>query len=156
MKTTRTPLNRLLRRAGLIALAPVLLFATAALAGALVTSRPFGEDGPQQVKLHLLPGPIHTDLLLPLDTETRAAFAWLEPQGIALPNPQAQWLVVGWRARAFYMETATWRDLKTRTVWKAITGADAHAIRTADRPGVRQLCRPAAHGRTWRSGVRPP
>ncbi len=69
----------------------------------------------------LIHNPIHTDIALPLDPETRAAFAELADYGFAVDHPDAAHIVFGWGGRAFYTETPTWADLKPLPVFKALT-----------------------------------
>ena len=83
-------------------------------------------DGP--VTIHLLAGPIHTDILLPLDDATRARFAAVDGPDLPLGHPGADWLVAGWGARDFYTTTATWRDLSLRATLRAVAG-DASVLR---------------------------
>ncbi|MBX5019352.1 TIGR02117 family protein [Rhizobium lentis] len=72
-------------------------------------------------RMLLLAGPIHTDIAIPLDEETRAAFSFLADTDFPLAHPNAEWLVVGWGGRAFYLETPTWAELKPLPVLRALT-----------------------------------
>ena len=72
-------------------------------------------------RILVLSNPIHTDIAIPLDEETRAAYAFLGASGIPVADPRAQWLVIGWGGRAFYLETPTWADLKPMPVFRALT-----------------------------------
>ncbi|MBX4876503.1 TIGR02117 family protein [Rhizobium bangladeshense] len=69
----------------------------------------------------LLSGPIHTDIAIPLYEETRAAFSFLDDPDFPLSHPNAEWLVVGWGGRAFYLETPTWAEVKPLPVLRALT-----------------------------------
>jgi uncharacterized protein (TIGR02117 family) len=69
----------------------------------------------------LLANPIHTDIALPLDEEVQAAFADLIPSGLPIGMPGADYLVIGWGGRSFYIETPTWGDLKPLPVLRALT-----------------------------------
>ena len=73
----------------------------------------------------LIHGPIHYDLLIPLDDISRPRFAALEARGVPLSHPDARWLVIGWGARKFYTETPTYRELKPGNVWRGVIGDDA-------------------------------
>lgn len=114
-------------RLALILAAGPLLYVLAAVLGALAAApgqtRP---DGP--VTVHLLAGPIHTDILLPLDDATRARFAAFGGPDLPLGHPGADWLIAGWGARDFYTTTATWRDLSLRATLRAVAG-DASVLR---------------------------
>jgi uncharacterized protein (TIGR02117 family) len=69
----------------------------------------------------VLSNPIHTDIAIPLTTETRAAYAFLGASGSPVADPGAEWLIVGWGGRAFYLETPTWADLRPLPVFRALT-----------------------------------
>lgn len=72
-------------------------------------------------RILLLANPIHTDIAIPLDDETRTAFAFLAAHGLPVNDPAARWLIFGWGGRAFYIETPTWADLKPVPVFRALT-----------------------------------
>ncbi|MGG7578701.1 TIGR02117 family protein [Rhizobium sp. Nf11,1] len=72
-------------------------------------------------RILLLSGSIHTDIAIPLDEETRAAFSFLDEPDFPLGHPNAEWLVIGWGGRAFYLETPTWAELKPLPVLRALT-----------------------------------
>ncbi|NKL07632.1 TIGR02117 family protein [Rhizobium leguminosarum] len=67
-------------------------------------------------RILLLLGPIHTDIAIPLDAETRAAFSFLDDTGFPLGHPNAEWLIIGWGGRSFYLETPTWALTIDRSV----------------------------------------
>ncbi|MFF0951015.1 TIGR02117 family protein [Rhizobium leguminosarum] len=72
-------------------------------------------------RILLLSGSIHTDIAIPLDAETRAAFSFLDNTDFPLGHPNAEWLIIGWGGRAFYLETPTWAELKPLPVLRALT-----------------------------------
>ncbi|MGF9563545.1 TIGR02117 family protein [Neorhizobium sp. JUb45] len=72
-------------------------------------------------RILVLSNPIHTDIAIPLNDETRAAYAYLGSSGIPVADPRAEWLVIGWGGRSFYLETPTWADLKPMPVFRALT-----------------------------------
>lgn len=88
--------------------------------------------GPQKEDawIILAQGPIHYDILLPVDDATRAAFAFVAQDGMPIMDPGTKWLSVGWGSAAFYTSTADYTDLSPRTVIKAATG-DASVLRFA-------------------------
>lgn len=103
-----------------------LALVSIALLAALGTllPRPLWRDGevePPSRRILVLQNPIHTDIAIPLTADVRERFAFLQSAGIPVENPAAEWLVVGWGGRAFYLETPTWSDLKLRPVLKALT-----------------------------------
>ena len=110
--------------AGLILL--VFVYLGAAVAGAVIPGRTADVARGSDVTVILVAGPIHYDILLPADPETVQAFAFLEDAGIAVRT--ADWLVVGWGSRSFYMQTGTYQDLDAGVVWDAANG-DASVFR---------------------------
>ncbi|MBB4290889.1 uncharacterized protein (TIGR02117 family) [Rhizobium leguminosarum] len=72
-------------------------------------------------RILLLSGPIHTDIAIQLGEETRAAFSFLDNPDFPLGHPNAEWLIIGWGGRAFYLETPTWTELKPLPVLRALT-----------------------------------
>ena len=102
-------------------------------------------DNPRDQVILLLENPIHTDIAFPVDEETRAAFGFLAAEGLDPVAVGAEWIVVGWGGRAFYLNTPTWADLSAGPVFKALTVdagvmhvALAGAIDPAD-PAVRAI-----------------
>ncbi len=105
-------------------LAAILLVAAAAAIGTFVPRPLFASppDGPgATTRILLLSNPIHTDIAIPLVGETRTAFAFLAGSGIPVEDSAAEWLVIGWGGRSFYLETPTWADLKPMPVLRALT-----------------------------------
>jgi len=134
-------LNKVLRRLG----ASVLIVLAAIAAGTIVPrplfspAMPAADDAASAVLL--ISNPIHTDIAIPLTSATREIFGFLEHSGIQVSAPEAEWLVVGWGGRAFYLETPTWTDLKPMPVLKALT-VDRSVLRV-DLAGPIDLAHPA-------------
>ncbi len=84
------------------------------------------EIGRHQVAL--ISGPIHYDILIPLDTISKTAFANLSDHGVPVHHQHAKWLVFGWGARDFYTQTGGYSDLSVRSIWRGLTG-DASVMR---------------------------
>jgi len=114
-------------RAVVLAALAVVLAAVLALALALGTllPRPLrggpGASGAGTTRILVLAGPIHTDLALPLDARTQERFAFLAGTGVEIGHPGADWLILGWGGRSFYLETPTWGDLRAGPVLRALT-----------------------------------
>lgn len=72
-------------------------------------------------RILILSGPIHTDIAIPLNDETRARFAFVAAAGVPLDHSEARWLIFGWGGRSFYLETPTWSELKPMPVFRALT-----------------------------------
>ncbi|MEO1637874.1 MAG: DUF2459 domain-containing protein [Pseudomonadota bacterium] len=76
-------------------------------------------------RIGLLPGPIHTDILLPTTPEVREQFGFLAADGLFIDAPEVAWLVTGWGARDFYTTTGGYTDLRPGPVFRAVTGDSA-------------------------------
>lgn len=112
----------LIRRVLLGIVSIVIAYCLAATMGALIPGRVADLPKGSGVQIGVLRGLIHTDLLLPLNAETREGLAELSAAGVPVEAVGAEWLVVGWGAHDFYRATGTWRDLRAGPVAKAITG----------------------------------
>lgn len=86
------------------------------------------ENEQSSIHVLLVSGPIHYDFALPLTAETRSVFGDLSEAGIAMQDPRAKWLLVGWGAREFYTTTGGHGDLNLQAIWRAATG-DASVLR---------------------------
>lgn len=121
-------LSRLLKLTlgGLAALsALVICYLAAALIGGMLSYGATPHEAPRDQKtvtIGLVAGPIHNDFLLPLNAQTKARFAFLEPHDIPLNHPNAEWLILGWGARDFYTTVGTYSDISLSASAKAIFG----------------------------------
>lgn len=107
-------------------LAAAMFIMIMAVAAGTLIPRPFFAERPQAEQgqgrqILLLSNPIHTDIAIPLDADTREVFRFLDGFGVPVLDPEAQWLIVGWGGRAFYLETPTWADLKAGPLFRALT-----------------------------------
>jgi uncharacterized protein (TIGR02117 family) len=141
-------------RLSLWALNPVFLYFGLAIFGALVPASLIAPSGPNYgpnssqtsagQEIVLVAGPIHYDILLPADNDTRAAVAFIETAGVPIGSRGVQWLSVGWGSEAFYTTTGSFRNLSLRTIWRAAMG-DAGVIRfevygaLPDHPSLRRV-----------------
>lgn len=104
----------------------IAAYLTAALVGALVPGAvSLRTDGAREAQIILIAGPIHYDILLPADADSRAAFAFATGDGVPINDPRVAWIAVGWGSRAFYTATGGYADLRANTVWRAATGDTA-------------------------------
>ena len=124
--------GRWLSRAALIVVLPLIAYAVAALAGAVIPGRvaetSWVSAGGPPVTIGLVSGPIHVDFVLPATSETRAAFFPALAAGVPIFAPDARVFVVGWGARDFYTTAGTFRDIEAGAVLRAVTG-DASVLR---------------------------
>lgn len=102
-----------------------LLIVLAVAIGTFVPRPLFAPDPPvageNTRRILVLANPIHTDIVIPLNEETRTSYAFLEASGIPVSDPAAEWLVIGWGGRSFYLETPTWAELKPIPAFRALT-----------------------------------
>ncbi|MEO9822775.1 MAG: TIGR02117 family protein [Paracoccaceae bacterium] len=121
----------MLRRALLaIAAFPVTYCLAAFILAFVPGSRPEVDFDSEHVTIYLVRGPIHYDFLLPLDDQTTTRFDWLGRGGVALDNPDADWLVIGWGGREFYTTVGSYSDVGVHAIWRGITG-DTSVIRVS-------------------------
>lgn len=114
----RWPVRALL---GLIVL--IGLYLLGALAGGLIPGKVEAHPQGQDVRIHLVRGPIHYDFVLPATAQTVETFGVMIDG--AAPLRGADWVIVGWGAKNFYTTTGSYRDLTLHTIWTALTGDDA-------------------------------
>lgn len=104
-------------------LSPISLYFVLSVAGAFIPT-PRADLGPQNDErwIVLVQGVIHYDILLQLDDDTRATFAFLEDAGVPINNFNATWLSVGWGSEAFYTTAGSYSDVTFSAVARAATG----------------------------------
>ncbi len=122
-------LIRALRRSGAVLACLVAVYFLAALIGGLVPGRAVPTVGSETRQIVLVNGPIHYDILIPIDV-ARRDMGWLAAQGLALDHTDVRWLLVGWGARDFYTATGTYGDVSLRAIWRGVTG-DSSVMRVS-------------------------
>jgi uncharacterized protein (TIGR02117 family) len=77
----------------------------------------------EQATRHILvlASPIHTDIAVPIDRKTLAAFSFLRDAGLPVDHPDARWMLFGWGSRAYYMATPELSDTSFGPLFKALT-----------------------------------
>ncbi|SFS88370.1 conserved hypothetical protein [Sulfitobacter marinus] len=111
----------------MLALVPAL-YLMGAIYGAIIPGSATPDTAEKTRSILLVSGPIHYDLVLPLDDMTQKHFAPLAAKGIRLDHPAAQWLVIGWGAQHFYTQTRNATDLGLYALWRGIVG-DSSVLR---------------------------
>lgn len=79
------------------------------------------EPQPQNRRILVVSNTIHTDIAVPVDPETLAALDFLAGTGPPIDHPDAQWLLIGWGGRSFYLETPSLADIKPGPAFRALT-----------------------------------
>ena len=122
----------------------VVCYLIAAMLGALVPGAVAISKQSQSsfgTEIKLVSGPIHYDLLLPLNETTRERFNAFNQSGISISNSDAEWLLVGWGAKDFYTTVGGYSDLSLRAIWRGLTG-DASVISVEFSGRLPSLCNP--------------
>ncbi len=97
----------------------VALYFGAAVVGAFWPGGAAQSGDVKSETIGLLRGPIHYDLLLPLDGHT---FEFLESADLPLQDPRAKWIMVGWGAGAFYTTVGGYQDVTLGAVVRGVLG----------------------------------
>lgn len=121
-------------------LAFIVIVVLAGAAGTFIPRPLFAPEKPAAAetrRILVLSNPIHTDIAIPLTDDVREAYAFLETSGVPISDPLAQWLVIGWGGRSFYLETPTWADLKPMPVLRALT-VDRSVLRVDVAGGINE------------------
>jgi uncharacterized protein (TIGR02117 family) len=118
----RRALLAALRGAAVIAAVVLGYLAAAGIGGLWGNGNP-ASDGAYRIGLVI--GPIHTDLLIPLTPAVKTRLAFAIPDGVPLDAPGAEWLLVGWGAKAFYTTAGTYADITAGATFRAVTGDEA-------------------------------
>ncbi len=133
-------LFRWLRRCALLLMLIGVGYATAGLIGGAIPANASWRPPAQGVRIYVESNGIHVGIVVP---KVAAGVDWrgMAP-GADLADPRYasyDHLAIGWGERAFYLDTATWADLKLRTVLGAARGSDATLMHVehvpAPRPG---------------------
>jgi uncharacterized protein (TIGR02117 family) len=96
-------------------------YVVAAFLGAFIPNGKSG-GGSGDIEVHLVSGTIHFDVLIPATPVTLETFSFLEDAGVPISMTGVEWILVGWGARGFYIETKNFSDMKVRTVVQAVFG----------------------------------
>jgi uncharacterized protein (TIGR02117 family) len=99
--------------AGIGAVVPVPLKMAPAAAGTSAK--------PDIRRILVLSNQIHTDIAIPIDTESLSRFGFVAESDVPVADPAARWILFGWGGRAFYLETPTWADLKPEPLLRGLT-----------------------------------
>jgi len=131
--TTMRPIVRVLRFAGFCfaALASIVLtyLAVALLfllfpANSVVTSTLATSQVESKVRIYVLNNGVHTDLVLPVISDTLDWQAIFPKNQFAQVSKTADLIAFGWGDAEFYLHTPNWSDLKFTTAMRAVLGAN--------------------------------
>ncbi len=101
----------------------VIVYIAASIAGAAIPARGVATQGQgEPAQIFLLTSLLHADFAIPVNDSLRTRFAFLREGGIPIDHPQLRYLVFGWGARDFYIETRTLADIRPLPALKGIVG----------------------------------
>lgn len=115
--------------------AVLLILTLALLAGALIPRNRGFVSPSEGVRIWVLAGSIHTDLIVPVRNEL---FDWsdlVSRDDVRLDDPSLDHLGIGWGNRTFYLETRTWGQVKAQNVAAAFFGLGTSAMHVEWFPG---------------------
>jgi uncharacterized protein (TIGR02117 family) len=82
----------------------------------------------RQVSIYLKTSPLHTDLILPVKTETRDWSQSMLYKYTRTGDSAFNYIAFGWGDKGFYLYTHTWANLKASTVFKAAFWLSTSAV----------------------------
>lgn len=74
------------------------------------------------VEAYVVSNGVHTDLVLPVRSETMDWTTVFPPGDVPAPPPDAAFVAIGWGDRDFYLHTPEWRDLTAGRALRALSG----------------------------------
>jgi uncharacterized protein (TIGR02117 family) len=120
-----------------IAVLLVLYIAAGLIGGAMPVNRGWRPPA-QGVRIFVESNGVHTGIVVP---KVAAGIDWRDlarPEHLADPRyARHPYLSFGWGDRAFYLETATWADVKPATVLAAATGSGDTLVHLDHLPALR-------------------
>ncbi len=107
--------------AGAVIAVPLAYLLTALVLG-LIPVHPGFRSDPNGIAIYVRTNGVHAELVLPTQA---AGVSWSEDFPAAhmrhLPAP-LPWIAFGWGDREFFVTTPTWRELRTATAMRALSG----------------------------------
>ncbi len=90
--------------------------------GRLPVNRDFQHATTDAIPLCVVENGVHADLILPLDAGEPALRSLFPASAFPKDSNAYHYAIVGWGNRKFYLETATWNDLRVSNVLYALSG----------------------------------
>jgi uncharacterized protein (TIGR02117 family) len=84
----------------------------------------------RQVTIYIKSSPVHTDLLLPVQSEYKDWSKSILYKDTRTGDTAFDFVAFGWGDKGFYLETPTWNDLKASTAFKAAFWLSSSAVHT--------------------------
>ena len=97
----------------------VFLYGVIGVVGLFPANRDFRAPD-HGVKIYVFSGPVHTDLILPVESPSKDWRKAFPSEGFATSPDAFSHVAIGWGDRGFYLETPTWAELKASNAVKAM------------------------------------
>lgn len=118
--TIRKFLRLILKILGAFVLLIILYFISAFGLSYITVNSDFKQCEKDAVEIYILTNGVHTDLVLPFQSEYKDWSKFVYPADTKSGNPSAMNVAFGWGDREFYLNTKTWDDLKFKTAFNAL------------------------------------
>lgn len=98
-----------------------LLYFVVALIGSVIPVNAHAEENNNNgIKIFILNNGVHTDIAVPIETETINWAGIVNPEHTIAPQEKATYIGFGWGDLGFYKTTPQWDDLTLKTAFKAL------------------------------------
>jgi uncharacterized protein (TIGR02117 family) len=98
------------------------LYLVAALLGSLVAVNGAWIEPERGTTVYIAANGIHADIVMPVRAQGLDWSAFAPPSDMAAVAPGTQWIAFGSGEERVYLNTPTWWDITSRTIWSALTG----------------------------------
>src|SRR5680860_1356541 len=104
----------------LMVFAITLLYFVAAFIGSVVPVNRNAEEGNKGIEIFILNNGVHTDIAVPIETETINWTNVVKFEHTIIPQEKAAYIAFGWGDLGFYETTPQWDDLTPKTAFSAM------------------------------------
>jgi uncharacterized protein (TIGR02117 family) len=119
--SVRQRFSRILKRTGWILIWIVVGYFAIVVVGLIPVNNDFQPPPEGEgVEIFLVSNPVHSDIVLPIRSETVDWYQTFPPESFAGDTRFATHIAIGWGDRGFYIETPEWSDLKLSTAARAL------------------------------------
>jgi uncharacterized protein (TIGR02117 family) len=118
-----TKLAYWLKRAGLFPLGLIAFYLGAALVGSHMPANPYWAETAGGITIYVETNGHHTGIVVPVAAAGIDLSLTFRPTDLGDSRLAGNWLAIGWGDRDFYLNTATWADLRPGTALSALIGS---------------------------------
>jgi uncharacterized protein (TIGR02117 family) len=98
------------------------LYLAAALTGSIIASNSRWTEAREGTSIYIADNGIHTDIIMPVRAHGLDWSKALGKQSFADLRSGAPWIAIGSGEREVYLDTPRWRDIRLRTIVRALAG----------------------------------